>query len=43
MPDQVWETGNTKSTENTEGKRGQKKGNREVQREIPKLEFKYPQ
>ena len=43
MPDRVWKTGNTKSTENTEGKRGQETENSEVQGEIPKLEFKYPQ
>ena len=43
MPDRVLETGNTKSTENTEEKRGRETGNMEVQGEIPKLEFKYPQ
>ena len=43
MPDRVWKTGNTTSTENTEGKRGQEKGNSEVRGEIPKLEFKNPQ
>jgi|AP95_1055475.scaffolds.fasta_scaffold07781_2 hypothetical protein len=34
MPDRVWKTGNTKSTENTEGKRGRETGNREVQGEF---------
>ena len=43
MPDRVWKTENTKSTENAEGKRGRETGNREVQEEIPKLEFKYSQ
>ena len=43
MPDRVWITENTKSTENAEGKRGREIGNREVQGKIPKLEFKYPQ
>ena len=43
MPDRVWKTENTKSTENAKGKRGQETGNSEVRGEIPKLEFKNPQ
>ena len=43
MPDRVWKTENTKNTENAEGKRGRETGNREVQGENPKLEFKNPQ
>ena len=43
MPDQVWETGNTKSTENTEGKRGAGDRKQGSTRGIPKLEFNYPQ